>query len=1463
MINKYLKYIYIILIFYLVWLVLIPLGFNMFSDEILNTVQTITNTKIEANHLRLYTNIIPHLKIKAKEIKILNNDNSTALMLENPKLNLRILPLLSGKVHINSFETTCISANLIIKDKLYIGDYPIEIKDSNINAFLDRIKLKKIKLNIIENNETKTISGTNFYYKSTKHKFVTHGALEAISAQNKSIFNFDISLPKDKNFKKAKFNISAKDFDISIFSGFASKCLYPDIQKILGSITIVSNNDKLSAEFNGIKILCKDNNNSIIFPDKLNIVSNYKIFKDSLQIKDCRINGDGIHSYLSGEIADIFSKTPYFDLKTVIKNTDIRKGTLLLPSIITEDINIKKLKQYPFYGNISGDIKIKGKFPTPDITGGIRVTDGVLIRPIPNTKQNANIVINFVGQKLLLDVVVPAGGNEIVYVTGDIAIYGEKYVHLHIRSSKSVNLNVAEQVLNPLHEILCFLIGPVPIMDIEGRGNIDIKVVGTKKDPHIWGDFNFVNTSARFLEVNNLTLQNASGNLNFNNQNAHFVNKTGTLHGQAMTIDGVCTLFGNLDFNVTAKNQELNDLITTLTTSPMLVEMKSLVPPMKNIKGKSDFILNLKGKVKDVDDIKINETIFPKGYIKLLNNSMNLHGLNLYNVKGLINFEKADCDFKLNGKISSGSNITTTGKIKDGVGDIKINAPKVCVNELDIQNLKWLDKLYIKLNARYRGKIEKIEIGGIDSVIEILKDNKPVKNSKITSGTITLKNSNLTINNINGFVKNNPLKLNLTAKHIGKTNIDLTKAVFNGNFVCKNFDISCVNYITKAKVLPPQLQKELNMINIISGNANVNAKVTNNKLNSVIDIDSMRFEYSIQEGPKKEIVTIPIKLINGQVVLKNNTARLNKFNCLVDNMPILIFGQFNNIYKNPEFNLHINSKLVQRVFDKYWNSHNIYPIKMYGDILYSSHIIGDKNHTHLKSQIMMEENSNIYYMGATIGDSLNPITVNIDADVEKNGKIKLNTFNYNKLISSQNNRSNILPLLSINGEIRKQGKIYAFKNLAVKTENPANANFFNVLFKKPTIKHGNFTSDLKINGTSNQPKIVGKFNVTNMEMPYLNTTIKDLDLDFKPDNIVVTTRGEILSNYIMVNAKLKNRLIPPYIVNSANIYVNDFDVNHSINQLKQMELKGFSSAISPETDAVGTDLLNSVIFNDVKIRAGNVRIKNIKASNLEAVCTLNEKMHLTVEPFKFNMAYGVISGKLDYNLLNNFMKMELNSKKVNANALTIALFDLPNQIFGSLTGRVELSCNATNDKTRMATLNGFGQFNVTNGRMPKLGSLEYLLKAGNLIKGGVTSLSMNGIIDIITPMKTGEFSSINGHFKIKDGIAETFEINSHGKDLNLYITGKLNFATQIADMNVFGQISRKISTVLGAAGNISLNTLFNKIPWISLDNNSQFISDLNKIPGIEFSNKSSRKFMVEILGDINGEDFVKSFRWIN
>lgn len=1458
--NKYLKYIYILIICFVLWLVGVPLGFRLVVNPLLPKIKKDYNIEIVSPKLR--TSLFPNIKFKADEIKLLNKDNTPALTLNRPKLSVKVLPLLIAKVRINSFECSNLYAGFELTDKLYLGEYEIVIPEKNIDTKINRIKINNLKVNLKDNNTNHSINGNNFYYKSNRAAFIARGHADLMSNNNNGKIDFNIHLPRNKNLAKTKFNTDISNIDVSQYTNLVSKLTKGEIVSMRGNFNIKSNKKYLNGSIQNVKVEYKDNSKSIIFPQNLNITSSHKIKENGFKIKSLNIVGTNISANAKGEINNIFSKTPYFNLIVNVPKSDIRIGALMLPPIVTPDIDITKLKKYPFYGNIAGDLKIVGKYPEPNIYGSIKVTEGVLIKPIPNAEKGAEINIEMLGKKLDLDVTVPAGAGEVVYVTGDITIYGESFANLKVRSSQSVDLNLAEHVLNPLHEIFRFMIGPVPIMDVEGVGNVDLKIVGTKKDPHIWGDFNFRNTSARFFDVHNLKLERADGNLNFNDQRAHFVNNTGVVNGQNTKIEGDCTLFGDLNFDVHADNQNLSDLFTILTTSPMLEDIKQIVPPLTDIKGKSDFYLNLKGKLFDIADLKINENVIPKGYIKLLGNSAKLNGIPINNLTGKINYDKMNCDFDLQGNLSSGVLSKLSGSIKDGIADVKIDAPKVYVNDLD-KTLKYLDPLFIKLNAKYRGPVNDIEIGGIDAVIDVIKDYKPVKNTKILSGKIILKNSNLDVSNLKGKIRENPFNIDLNARSLGAKKLDIKNAKINGSMNCKEFDLTTINSIANANIMPADIQKELNKVNFKSGTADIWGKIRNNKTDAVSNIHRAELEYFIYKNKKGEKVYIPISVISGQVSVKNETLKLNKLNTVVDTMPVMVYGDVNNIYKNPQYNIHVNSKLIQKFFDKYWNAHNIYPIKVSGDIICNSTLIGNKNHTRVKSNLKMEEKSNIYYMGATIGDNVNPIYVDLDADTDKTGWIKINKFKYNKVISSQNNKQNLLPMLSVNGQIKSVGKFFEMKNLIVKTENPSNANIFNIIFKKPTIKQGTFTSDVKINGRSDRPKIIGKFGAKNLEMPYINTAVKSVNVEFKPDIIDVITKGTVLDNYIMVNANIKNHLVPPYKVNSADIYINDFDVDRSFNQFKQVELKGLSSVISADTDAAGAQLMNSVHFNNVKVRAGTVRIRNIKASDLEAVCSLNDKMQISVNPFKFNMASGTISGKLDYNLLNNFSKTELSAKGVNANELIIALFDLPNQMYGQLTGNIELSCNATDDKTRLSTLSGYGTFNVSNGRMPKLGSLEYLLRAGNLIKGGITGLSMNGIIDVVTPMKTGEFESINGRIRIKDGVAKTIEINSKGKNLSLYIIGSLNLVNQIADMHVYGQLSRKVSTILGAVGNISLNTLFNKIPGVSLDGNSQFINDLNKIPGIELSNKSIRRFMVEIMGDVNGDDAVKSFKWIN
>lgn len=71
---------------------------------------------------------------------------------------------------------------------------------------------------------------------------------------------------------------------------------------------------------------------------------------------------------------------------------------------------------------------------------------------------------------------------------------------------------------------------------------------------------------------------------------------------------------------------------------------------------------------------------------------------------------------------------------------------------------------------------------------------------------------------------------------------------------------------------------------------------------------------------------------------------------------------------------------------------------MKGDIICSSRISGTKDRLSSKTDLKIEENSSLYYMGATIGDISNPVKIYLDS-VNTPSWIRVNNFKYDKIIA--------------------------------------------------------------------------------------------------------------------------------------------------------------------------------------------------------------------------------------------------------------------------------------------------------------------------------------------------------------------------------------------------------------------------------------------------------------------------------
>lgn len=1281
------------------------------TPVIQNAIKNELGIQTEIKNPKLKMGLIPAVWFEASDFNVVEG-NYQPLTVEKPKLKLDLLPLLLGKVHIGYFSCDKINADLKIdkKFRIYIGKHMV-IRSSNPKISIENSKMniENYNINLKDEIQNKDILIKGDYFNlnkflANKHlNFSMNSNLKINKRYSTINLDVDIELPLKKGFNTNEivFDGAVTDLNLEDLSPYIKKFSNNKILATKGILNIETDTKVLNSQTTKITtqmalqdlvVKSKNEFESVYLKNRLNTESIINISKNELLIEKFKIASGRINAGITGEIDKIASRNPDLNLAVKIDKSRTEDFIALLPAKNDKEMNLNfiALKKYGYYGDLQGKLFLKGKADKPNVTGEFISTNGYIIKPLDIPK--ATVKMKFTGKQVLIDVHVPVSDTEYVSVKGPSDLYGDKKVTLEVSSTPNIDLRTTESILNPLHEILCFELGPLPVMQLEGLGNIKLKIGGTKKDPHLIGILNFKNTTGSFNDID-AHLTKTDGSLFFEDKNTHFVTQKALFDGKPVKIDGKCTLSGDIDYDITANGQNLDYLTKVLKNSSKFGALQKSIAQLKHIGGKSNITLKLKGKVDCVDNFIIGKTISAIGNVKLFNGSITFSDLNI-----------------------------------------------------TVKNL---------------------------------------------SGNIKFKNDN--------------------------ADIDLYSIVDKNTFYIKG-------------------------------------KTRGNNLSLKMKLNNLAFAY----------MDIPVKIFSGNLELNNDKLFLYKVNALFDTMPVLVDGVITNIYKNPDFNIYLNSKPNQKFIDKYINNHSIYPLKIKGDINYSARIQGKRNNMNAQAEVNLQEDSSIYYMGSTLGDTNDPIRIYLNTNVSKNSinhSILVKDFQYDKLISSQNDKQFVSPQLNAQGQINIRNKNITLNNFKVKTQNPTDAKIFNMIFKKPMIKQGLFSSNIVINGAINSPKLIGTLNFTGIDIPLWGTTIKDVSLDFSENNIDIKSKGEIFANGITFNSSMENRLTPPYIFNNADIHFGNLDVNEVAKGINNLEIQTDSNKISTEKQ---NSEIADVIIKNGKLKADSVFVKNVFAQNLTSDFSLNEKLVFALDNFKFDIAEGGVRGDFSYNLLNSKTTLSLNADKVNANSLAETLFDLPNQIYGSLTGQVDLTCNGKSHKTCMDTISGKGGFRVVDGKMPKLGSIEYLLKASNIARSGVTGLTLNSVIDLLTPLKTGEFENINGNFAINSGLANSIQIFSRGKDLSVFVTGTYNFSTQTADMEVFGRLAKKITTILGPVGNASLNTLFNAIPGLNLDetNKASFIENLNKIPGFELNDKTFRIFSAQIYGDINGDNYVKSFKWI-
>lgn len=1476
------------------YMLVIPAFLNTFisKNKIEKTVYEKMEIKTDLGNIRFSMGSFPSVWVKSNYVEVINNDNSKALFIENPKIKIRLLPLILRKIELAHIYAKNENINIKLdKNKVfYLGDYPLKINKHDDKFTLEKINfdLGNYIINIDDklNDKLVSINGDylkdSFYKKNDKFKLSTKGVFKSDNSATPYYSDIELDLPLNKfNNDNLKINAKINDFNLSTISDYVDVLTNGIIKNIRGILNfeIVTNENKkkhkiitAKVETKDLEILGKDKPSSIIYHFPLLFKSNLEVISGGVKFKDTILEGKGLHFKLDGKLTKSGKRIPAMNLKLEIKPSKLEEACAILPWFreIPNEMDFYKFKEYGVYGKGEGNLHFIGKGSRPNVYGNVKLSEGYILRKGLVTPEGASVNMDFVGMIMNIDVFVPTFNNQSVSVNGMVKIDGSKYSELNIKSTDSVDMENAQIVLNPLHEMLKFKIGPVPLMKIKGLANIDVRSAGKKIDPHLFGKMTFRNATASFIDIHNLTINNASGEILFQDRNIPFKTKTGTINGKPTSISGECNVFGDLNVNAETKGQNIPDMIKVINSSKDMVDVQKVVKPFTKPQGIGDLYLNIYGNAKDVTRVKFNEDIFAKGKVVFHDASTVLKDtyLPFNNINGEVNFDKKDADYDVSGVVRN-SKLHVKGTAHDK--DMDLVATSEDFKIIDILDMlhpemrlplkKEIGNLNVSFIGKYKGKADSDNL----EYDKIIADGKIIPNTnssnliKVYSGNFNIKNSVLYGNSIKGNIEGNPYSLSFAGTDIYKK-MKLRDAVFNFN----NFDISSLDEIKNMIELPQQYKQIVNNIDDIKGHVDINGYMKNGGVYTNTELKNLSLTY--------KPLDLVFNILSGRMNMQGDTLYLSKVNSKLGSMPIYVNGRISNIFNSPNLNLYSSGKLNQEFFDKFINEKSVYPVKLKGDANFISKLNGEINNIHANSSLNIGENSSIYYMGATLsgapsgvitsdGVSTNPVNISSDLNILPNS-LKINSFTYNQIISSQNKKTSVQNQLNISGVVSLlKDNVLKFNNLRIKTNAPTDAKIFNILLKKPTIKQGLFTTDILVNGTSLAPKASGKLNIKSIDIPLFDATIKDVDVDFEKDYIYLNSRGIILTNDIIMLLKIVNNPQPPYIIENMEIKTDTLDLNVIANRFNDYDTDKLRSKQINADNNISLQP-NTVIINDAKILADRVIIKKAQATDFSADMNITDDNILHINNYNFNLANGQISGNIESNLNTMESKATMSINNADAQIISDNFFDLTGQMYGQVTGELNAACKGLSGVECLNTLSGEGSFNVIDGRMPKLGSLEYLLKAANLVTGGITGVSINGIIDLITPLKTGNFDKISGNVKVQNGVATDINVYSYGKELNMYLTGSYDLSTLVADMEIYGCLSKNFSTLLGKIGNASLNRLFNSIPGININEiNPQSTSNINKIPNFNRDN-TLRVFKAEILGDINGSNYVKSFKWI-
>ena len=985
--------------------------------------------------------------------------------------------------------------------------------------------------------------------------------------------------------------------------------------------------------------------------------------------------------------------------------------------------------------------------------------------------------------------------------------------------------------------------------------------------------------------------------------------KLGYFNGKVAKLKTTASFLSDKDENITA-DLDINTFLPKFNMPPKEEEDDEAVFALPFVNPVSEYrAYNLKSKISSKIKVRKNNKnnkLWAKGYFDVDNTTVTMSGLQLpesyfkLSAKGY----KAEIDSNL--YVTSKENIKLFGKLSNGKKptiDFSLKSTQVHFNNLLAITKAYLDTVHIKndidnmsadgymlSNFRLKTDFDNLE-----------SDGKFV----IRDGRIYDKNIGLLFDKINAnlIFDDNVFKIVNTRALINKKTLELSGKI-DANSIA-NVDIKADAIPLPALYLAFAPREIKNSYTLNSGYLTLSARVTGEikDIAAICKADLEKFAIADKSGNfvmsnklahlgvantagvirgkfKNEDFYLRLPNLNSEITDTQTVATIDDKAINIDksnikfnkNSNIVFSGKITDYISNPKANIFATGAIatsdLKTVLGNnvalYFDSKGSIPVKA----------SFDSKGKYMKSVVQAQTTANAYITPVRIDDMLNK-TLLMQILAEKNDdNIKVyksgiylrkpNAEFRDSLGTNLINSKEIVGVRAMLSNLNTKPFINLFKLTLDKELNGSICVFPKSRFS--------FSGHSNAFGNLTNPKLSGIFDIRNLSIPEVMTTVRNINIDFGSRDVHIALRDATSnSSDFNINMLTTWKLLSEMKFAEVKVYSKMIDVD-KLMKVSDALMKSLPVAqSSPVTANSGTSDI------PVEILHGNINLKRIKSGNIITNNTTGRiallKNIFYLNNLKTYPLGGQVVGDVSMNIVSTEVRAKVQGKSFDIKKLLLDLANMKDTLAGNLNFLANVSLKGVTQEEQMKSLKGYVDFNVKKGQLGPFGKFENFLMAENIRNNEFFSSAIGSVITNIVTFDTSHFEYLYGHLTFDNGFMQVAPIKSQGNVMSMYIAGKVGLLDNSADIRVRGKLASAFSDKLGPLANINPINLVKNTPGVNVVLAKTFSvfcqavseEEMKAIPnlGKGKTDEYATKFQVVLHGDTRKPlKMIKSFKWL-